>query len=130
MRLHSRCTRSLLILLQSGQELSESLFASPRGPAFGTLATEIHQLRNAFPARASGTSVFPVSKELVCLLTGLVNRLFLFVVVVVVEVVDGGLCSFYSLLLLLVCLFCPVGECKITTLTPFPMLRLKVRYAK
>lgn len=84
----ARSTRRLLVLSQAREQLTEAFLARTRCSTLAALATDVHQLGNAIPARAARDSVLPVSQELLGLLSSLRNALLLLVVVVLVEVVD------------------------------------------
>ena len=84
----ARSTRRLLILLQAHQQLPKlRLLTTTRTPT-GPLPTQIHQLRNTLPARATSRRILPTLQELLGLAAGGGNALLLLGVVVLVEVVD------------------------------------------
>ena len=99
--LNPRSARRPLILPQARQQLPEALLLRARRAAAGPLAAQVHQLRDALPARAAAARVLARGQELVGLAPRLRDRLVLLVVVVLVEVVDGllgGLDRFFFLL--------------------------------
>jgi hypothetical protein len=82
-------TRSLLILPQADQELSEALFSTGSSTALNALATQINQLSNTLPACATSSCVIPVGQKLISLLPRLLNILVSLVIVALVEIVNG-----------------------------------------
>lgn len=112
------CTRSLLILLQTKQQLPEPLLASTSRTTLRALPAQVDQFRNALPAGATGTRIFPLGEELLGLAAGLRNALLLLGVVVLVEVVDVLLGGLDGLLLLQVGLLGAVLQGEIAALAP------------
>jgi len=93
----ARSTRRLLILLQTHQQLPKFRLLTPTRTTSRTLPTQIHQLRNALPARSARSRILATLQELLGLAAGRSNALLLLGVVVLVEVVDvllGGLDGF------------------------------------
>lgn len=87
--------RRLLILPQPHQHLPKALLPRPTRSTLRTLPAKIHQLRNTLPACPARTRILPLIQILLGFFAGFGDRLVLFGVVVVVEVVDVllGLCD-------------------------------------
>lgn len=86
--------RRLLILPQTRQQLPKPFLARPARPAPRPLPAQIHQFRNALPARAACGGVFTTGEKFLGFFARLGDGLVFFLVVVFVKVVDGGLRRF------------------------------------
>lgn len=113
-------TGSLLVFLQIQQQLTETLLARSAGTALGSLAGDVDQFRNTFPAGAAGRGVLPVGKELFGLGLCLCAELVGLVVVGDVEVVDVFSGFLDGRVLLLFGDLGAAGDFRITLLAPFP----------
>lgn len=111
--------RRLLILPQAQQNLAEPRLLAARRPALAPLPTQIDQLRDALPARASRRCVVATCQELLGLLARLVHLLVLLVVVVLVEVVDVLPCLVHRLRLALCRHLVAVLYLQVASLAPF-----------
>ena len=117
--LDATSTRSILILPQVKQQLSELLFSSPTCTTLRPLPTQIHQLCNSLPGRSSRRRILSRVQKLLRLTSSLRDGLLLLAVVVLVEIVNVLLCSLDGLLLLLFGLLLALGEGEVSALTPF-----------
>ena len=114
----TRSTRSLLILPQTHQQLSKLCLITTSRTSSRPLATQIHQLGNALPARTTSRRVLPILQELLSITSSLCNGLLLLRIVVLVEVVDVLLGRLDCLVLLLLRAGFPVLELQVAALTP------------
>ena len=81
-------TRSLIILPQRRQQLPELSLLRPTRTTLRTLPTQIHQLRNPFPACPTSRRILSLLQKLLRLTTRLRNRLLLLGIVVLVEIIN------------------------------------------
>ena len=81
------CARSVFILLQVEQHLTEPFLAAIGPTALGALAGEIDEFRDAVPTRAARSGI-SLERIVVCLVSAeVVNGLVLVLVVLFVEIV-------------------------------------------
>lgn len=116
--LNTSRTRSLLILFQPNQQLSESLLARPSSTTLRSLPAQINQLCNTLPAGSTRASILSLCQKLVGFTAGLCNGLLLLAVIVLVEIINCFLGCLDCLSLLLLRLFSPLGKTEIAALSP------------
>ena len=112
-------TRSLVVLAQAEQSLSELGLSGTLRTTADSLAAEIDQLGYPLPAGAAGGCVLSVLDKLLGLLSRLSDGLVLFVVVVFIKVIDGLLSSLDSLGLAVGGHLVAMRDGQVTTLAPF-----------
>jgi hypothetical protein len=111
-------TRSLLILPEVRQHLTETLLAGSTSTALWSLSTNVNQLGDALPASATRDRILSVCQKLLRLFASLCDSLLLLGVVVLVEIIDV-LLGFFDGLGLLGCeLLSSLGIASIALLSP------------
>lgn len=113
-----RRTRSLLILSEAQQHLSEAFLTGARSTALRSLTTNINDFSNAIPAGTTGHGILSAGHKFLGLLSRLGDALLLLGVVILVEVVDVLLGLLDSLLSLSCVLFRSLGNLVVPTIAP------------
>lgn len=111
-------SRCLLILFQIQQQLPKALLAQPIRSTPSALPTQINELRNPLPARATGTGILTLGQKVSGIGTRQLHRLCALAVVVIVEVVDGGTCCLFGFVLFGSRGFGAMSEGEVTAIAP------------